>query len=42
MTLSTRLEARATLCKSVGLINVPVPMELLSEIIEILKQKEAK
>lgn len=42
MTLTARLEAAASLCQDAGNINVPVPIDLVRQIIEIIKQKEAK
>lgn len=42
MTLTARLEAAASLCQDANLINVPVPIDLVRQIIEIIKQKEAK
>lgn len=42
MTLTARLEAAASLCQDAGNINVPVPIDLVRQIIDIIKQKEAK
>ena len=42
MTLTARLEAAASLCQDAGNINVPVPIDLVRQIIEIIKQKEAR
>lgn len=42
MTLTARLEAAASLCQDAGNINVPVPIDLVRQIIELLKEKEAK
>lgn len=42
MTLTARLEAAASLCQDAGNINVPVPITLVRQLIEILKEKEAR
>lgn len=41
MTLTARLTAAADLMEAVGALNVPVPIDVLRQILEILKEKEA-